>query len=218
MSIRDWLRTFSGMGAGSTGRPKMVVGLGNPGRRYARTRHNVGFWVVDTVADLLEVKFAAKKFKAELGRGEFEGKKLILLKPQRYMNRSGEVARAAIGFYKLGPADILVISDDMALEPGRMRIRAKGSAGGHNGLADIIRHLKSSDFARLRIGIGRPSVSGFSEGTAGESDVQPWEDYVLSEPTDQESKLLQECVQRAREAVLCWLTRGVEAAMNEYNG
>ncbi len=195
----------------------MVVGLGNPGRKYARTRHNAGFWVVDTVADLLGVKLTGKKFGAVLGRGEFEGKKLILLKPQKFMNRSGEVVKAAIGFYKLEPADILVISDDMALEPGRMRVRAKGSAGGHNGLADIIRHLKSSDFARLRIGIGKPASPGFGGRMAGGSDVQPWEDYVLTGPTDEEKKLLERCVHRAHEAVLCWLARGVEAAMNEFN-
>jgi PTH1 family peptidyl-tRNA hydrolase len=114
------------------------------------------------------------------------------------------VATAA-GYYRLKPEDILVVSDDMALEPGRIRIRAKGSAGGHKGLEDITQRLKSSEFARLRIGIGK-------------SDTQPWEDYVLAEPREQEKELIEKGLDRARQAVLCWLTRGVKAAMNGFNG
>jgi len=183
----------------------MIVGLGNPGKKYARTRHNAGFLVVDLVAESLGIKLRQKKFGAVLGRGEFEGTELMLLKPQKFMNRSGQVVATAAGYYRLKPEDILVISDDMALEPGRIRIRAKGSAGGHKGLEDITRRLKGGEFARLRIGIGK-------------SDTQPWEDYVLTKPTDDEKELIEKGLSRAQEAVLCWLTRGVEAAMNGFNG
>jgi PTH1 family peptidyl-tRNA hydrolase len=188
-----------------TGRARMVVGLGNPGKKYARTRHNIGFRVVDSVAESLGIKLAEKKFGAVLGHGEFEGVKLLLLKPQKYMNLSGQVVATAAGFYKLGLTDFLVVSDDTALEAGRVRIRANGSAGGHKGLADIIRKMKSNEFARLRIGVGR-------------SDSQPREDYVLSEPTSEEKELLEQGIRNAKQAVLCWLSKGVEAAMNEFNG
>jgi PTH1 family peptidyl-tRNA hydrolase len=184
---------------------KMIVGLGNPGKRYAGTRHNAGFMVVDLLAESLGIELGQKKFGALLGRGEFEGIELMLLKPQKFMNRSGQVVATATGYYGLRPEDILVISDDMALEPGRIRVRAKGSAGGHKGLEDITQKLKSSEFARLRIGIGR-------------SDTQPWEDYVLAEPRDEEKESVKKGLSCARQAALCWLTRGVEAAMNGFNG
>jgi PTH1 family peptidyl-tRNA hydrolase len=202
------LRTFGSAevpSAGRTGRFKMIVGLGNPGRKYARTRHNAGFLVVDLIAELLGIELRQKKFGAVFGYGEFEGKKLMLLKPQKFMNRSGQVVTSAAGYYRLKPEDILVVSDDMALEPGRIRIRAKGSAGGHKGLEDITQRLKSSEFARLRIGIGK-------------SDTQPWEDYVLAEPRDEEKESVKKGLSCARQAALCWLTRGVEAAMNGFNG
>lgn len=193
------------LSAGRTGRFKMIVGLGNPGRKYAGTRHNAGFLVVDLVAESLGIELRQKKFGAVLGHGEFEGTELMLLKPQKFMNRSGQVVATAAGYYGLKPEDILVISDDMALEPGRVRLRARGSAGGHKGLEDITRRLKSSEFARLRIGIGR-------------SETQPWEDYVLAEPRNEEKELIEKGLSRARQAALCWLTRGVEAAMNGFNG
>jgi PTH1 family peptidyl-tRNA hydrolase len=199
---------LSGSGTDSenwSGRARMVVGLGNPGKKYARTRHNAGFRVVDLVAESLGIKLAEKKFGAIIGRGEFEGVKLLLLKPQKFMNLSGQVVATAAGFYKLELADALVVSDDIALETGRIRMRAKGSAGGHKGLADIIRKMKSDEFARLRIGVGR-------------SDLQPQEDYVLSEPDGEEKELLERSFDRARQAVLCWICKGVEAAMNEFNG
>jgi PTH1 family peptidyl-tRNA hydrolase len=207
MKIRDWLWSFGSTETRSAdlpGRFKMVVGLGNPGSRYARTRHNAGFRVVDLVAELLGAGLKQKKFGAVLGSIEYEGVNVVMLKPQKFMNRSGQVVATAAGFYRLEPKDVLVVSDDMALEPGRIRIRAKGSAGGHNGLADIISKLKSDEFARLRIGIGK-------------SDTQPWEDYVLTEPTGEESEAIEKGLHRAREAVLCWLARGVESAMNEFN-
>jgi PTH1 family peptidyl-tRNA hydrolase len=117
---------------------KIVVGLGNPGDEYIDTRHNTGFKVIDSLSEALEIEVRKRKFGARFGSGEFADKKLILLKPWQFMNRSGEAVATAVGFYKVDAGDLLVVTDDMDLEPGRIRIRAKGSAGGHNGLADII--------------------------------------------------------------------------------
>ena len=183
---------------------KMVVGLGNPGEEYVDTRHNAGFRVIDSLAEALKIKVREKKFGAFFGQGGFSGKKLILVKPRRFMNLSGQVVATAMGFYELALSDLLVISDDMALSPGRIRIRAKGSAGGHKGLADIIEKLGTENVGRLRVGIGQ---SG--EGTAV--------DYVLDKPVEGERPLLDEGIERAREAVLYWVEYGIEAAMNEFN-
>jgi PTH1 family peptidyl-tRNA hydrolase len=188
------------------GRMKMVVGLGNPGREYAGTRHNIGFRVIDLLAEALRIDIRKRKFGARVGTGELGGKKLMLLKPWQFMNRSGEAVAKAVGFYKLSLSDLLVVTDDMALEPGRIRIRAKGSAGGHNGLADIIEKLGSNQFGRLRVGIGPPS-----------EDSQDAVGYVLSGPTKYQRPLLDEAVNRAKEAVLCWLELGIQAAMNKFN-
>ena len=136
------------------GQMKMVVGLGNPGEEYADTRHNIGFKVIDSLAKALAIDVRKRKFGARVGLGEFGDKKLILLKPWQFMNRSGEAVAKAVGFYKLPLSELLVVTDDMALEPGRIRIRAKGSAGGHKGLADIIEKLGTNQFGRLRVGIG----------------------------------------------------------------
>ena len=183
---------------------KMVAGLGNPGAEYVDTRHNVGFLVIDSLAEALGIEVRRRKFGAVFGLGEFADKKLILLKPWQFMNRSGEAITAAVGFYKLGVSDLLVVTDDMALEPGRIRIRTKGSSGGHNGLADVIEKLGTESIGRLRIGIGQ-------------SDREDAVDFVLDEPTDEERPLLDEAIARAREAVLCWVKDGIEAAMNEFN-
>lgn len=182
----------------------MIVGLGNPGEEYVDTRHNAGFRVIDSLAETLKIDIRKQKFDAVFGQGEFEDKKLILLKPWRFMNRSGQTVTTAMGFYKLGTRDLFVIIDDMALEPGRIRIRRKGSAGGHKGLADVIEKLGTSEFARLRIGIGQ---------TREESAY----DYVLDKPTQQQKPLLDEAITRAREAALCWIKYGIEAAMNRFN-
>jgi len=198
---------------------KMVVGLGNPGDEYVDARHNAGFRVIDLLSCALKIDVRKKKFGACFGQGEFADSsatgnriprgvshcgKLILLKPWRFMNRSGQVVATAVGFYKLQLDDLLVVTDDLALLPGRIRIRAKGSAGGHNGLADVIEKLGTNEFGRLRIGIGQSSE---------EEAVK----YVLDEPTEQEKPLLDEAIERAREAVLCWVEYGIEAAMNMFN-
>lgn len=184
---------------------RMVVGLGNPGSKYVGTRHNIGFEVINCLAEALGIKVNKKKFGAIFGWGEYSDKKLILLKPWQFVNCSGQAAATAAGFYKVELSHLLVVTDDMALEPGRIRIRAKGSSGGHNGLADIIEKVKSEQVNRLRVGIGECG------------DWQAY-DYVLSRPNEEERMLLDEALVKAREAVLCWIERGVEAAMNEYNG
>jgi PTH1 family peptidyl-tRNA hydrolase len=186
------------------GQMKMVVGLGNPGERYIDTRHNIGFKVVDLLAKALGINVRKRSFGARLGSGEVKDKKLILLKPWRFMNRSGQVVADAVAFYKLPLDDLLVVTDDMALGPGRIRIRARGSAGGHNGLADIIDKLGDDQFARLRVGIGR-------------SDRPQAVNYVLSAPQSDQKLLLEKTIDRAKDAVLCWMEFGVETVMNKFN-
>ncbi len=183
---------------------KMVVGLGNPGDKYVDTRHNTGFMVIDSLARALAIEVKKRKFGARFGSGEFADKKLILLKPWQFMNRSGQAVATATGFYKLDVDDLLVVTDDMDLDPGRIRIRVKGSAGGHNGLADIAQKLGTNEFARCRVGIGR---SGQQEAV----------DYVLDRPARDQKPLLDEAIERAKEAVFCWIEHGVETAMNEFN-
>jgi len=182
----------------------MVVGLGNPGDEYVDTRHNAGFRVIDSLAEALKINVRKKKFGACFGEGEFADKKLILLKPMRFMNFSGQVVATAVGFYKIEPKDLLVVTDDMALEPGRIRLRAKGSAGGHKGLEDVIEKIGSEEVNRLRIGIGKCG-----------NDAA--EDYVLDKPTDDEKILLDVAIVKEIEAVLCWVKYGIEDAMNEFN-
>jgi len=183
---------------------KMVVGLGNPGKEYVGTRHNTGFRVIDALAETLGIEVRKRKFGARFGSGEFADKKLILLKPWQFMNRSGQAVATALGFYKLGANDLLVVTDDMALEPGRIRIRVKGSAGGHNGLSDIIEKLGTNQFARLRVGVGQSQ----DEWTV---------DYVLDRPTESEKSLLDAAIATARDAVLCWIKSGIDEAMNKFN-
>jgi PTH1 family peptidyl-tRNA hydrolase len=182
----------------------MVVGLGNPGTKYVGTRHNAGFDVVDGLARQLGVDVKKKKFGGLFCQCSLDERTLILLKPQQYMNRSGHVVATATGFYKLSLEDVIVVTDDMALEPGRIRIRAKGSSGGHNGLQDIIASLGSNEFARVRVGIGQ----------SAEQDAA---DYVLGRPADQERHLIAEAVERSQQAVICWVREGAEAAMNKFN-
>jgi PTH1 family peptidyl-tRNA hydrolase len=183
---------------------KLIAGLGNPGSKYDETRHNVGFRVVDALAERFGEKVRRKKFNALAEEIHAEDTKLLLIKPQDYMNRSGHAIATAAGFYKLGPADVLVVTDDMALDVGRLRIRAKGSAGGHNGLKDIIARFGSDDFARLRVGIG----------DSGRMDAA---DYVLSRFSAEERAIVDNAVQTAVDAICCWLRDGVDIAMTRYN-
>ena len=182
----------------------MVVGLGNPGRKYVETRHNIGFKVIEQLSERLGIEVVQKKFGGLFGAGEYAGEKLILLMPQEFMNRSGQSVATAAGFYKLSADEVLIVTDDMALDVGRIRVRAKGSAGGHNGLADIIQKLGTQEVGRVRVGIGRSEFMG---------DV----DFVLGRPSEDEKPLLNEAIVRAAEAVESCIGRGLEAAMNEFN-
>jgi PTH1 family peptidyl-tRNA hydrolase len=183
---------------------KLVVGLGNPGPEYAETRHNLGFKVIEALDEALGIAVGQQKFGARIGEGWYHDRKVMLMKPWQFMNRSGQAVATAVGFYKLGLDDLIVITDDRALAPGRIRVRAKGSAGGHNGLADIIARLGSDEFARCRVGIG---------DCPGAVAV----DYVLGRPREDERPLLNEAIVRTRDAVLCWLESGIDRTMNEFN-
>jgi PTH1 family peptidyl-tRNA hydrolase len=183
---------------------RMIVGLGNPGDEYVDTRHNTGFKVIDALAETIGIKVKKRKFGARFESGEFSDKKLILLKPWQYMNRSGQAVATAAGFYKINLRDLMVVTDDMDLETGRIRLRYKGSAGGHNGLADIIQKLGTNEFARCRVGIGRSAEAD----TVG---------YVLDKPQEDEKPLLTEAIEMARDAVLCWIEYGIDTAMNKFN-
>lgn len=183
---------------------KLVVGLGNPGPEYEQTRHNLGFKVIEALDEALGLAVKRQKFGARVGEGFYRGHKLILMKPWQYMNRSGQAVATAVGFYKLPLSDVIVITDDMALEPGKIRVRAKGSAGGHNGLSDIIAKLGSNAFARCRVGVGAcPGAEAVG--------------YVLGKPGAEERPLLNEAILRARDAVLCWLDFGIDKTMNDFN-
>lgn len=197
------------MGAGSLeskdqASTKLIAGLGNPGKEYDQTRHNVGFMVLDVLADRLDTKIQRKKFNALLEETDADGVRMILMKPQQYMNRSGHAVATAAGYYKLASSDVLVVTDDMALDVGRIRLRAKGSSGGHNGLKDIVSHLKTDCFPRLRIGIG-------GSGTLDAAD------YVLSRFSAEERETMNSAIQTAAEAIFCWLHEGIDTAMTRYN-
>lgn len=183
---------------------KLIAGLGNPGTEYDYTRHNVGFMVLDALAGQLGVSIRRKKFNALTEEVMAGDEKLLLLKPQQYMNRSGHAIATAAGFYKLTPADVLVVTDDMALDVGRLRLRAKGSAGGHNGLKDIQSHLGTIEYSRLRVGVG----------DSGHRDAA---DYVLSRFSSDERETIERSVQTAVKAVYCWAREGIQAAMTQYN-
>ena len=183
---------------------KLIAGLGNPGDVYSDTRHNIGFKVIDVLADKLGIEVKQKKFSSLFGQGEVGGKKLILVKPWLYMNNSGQAVATAAGFFKLSKEDLLVVTDDMALEVGKLRLRMKGTAGGHNGLADIIEKLGTNEFCRLRVGIGQ-SVPGAAVG------------HVLGKPSKEEQKQLQAAIEQSALAVICWLENGINIAMNKFN-
>jgi PTH1 family peptidyl-tRNA hydrolase len=183
---------------------RLVVGLGNPGPEYAETRHNLGFKVIEALDEALGIEVRQRKFNARIGEGRHLGRKVILMKPWTFMNRSGEPVAAAVGFYKLELRDLMVVVDDMALEIGAIRVRASGSAGGHNGLADIIEKLGTDAFARCRVGIGaRRSTEAVG--------------HVLGRPESEEKPVLNRAIRQARDAVLCWLEFGVDKTMNEFN-
>ncbi len=184
----------------------IIAGLGNPDGRYENTRHNVGFEVIDILADRIGICVDEKKHRALCGRGVLEGQKVILLKPQTYMNLSGESVSAAADFYKAEPKNIIVVYDDISLEPGQLRIRGKGSAGGHNGIKNIIAHLGTQEFPRVKVGIGeKPKGMDLA-------------DYVLSHFSQGERESMREAYKEAAEAVAVMVGQGIDEAMNRFNG
>ena len=183
---------------------KLVAGLGNPGSRYEKTRHNVGFRVIDELARRWGIGPFRQQFSGLAAAGRFRDEKVLLVKPMTFMNRSGQSVREALTFHKLEPADLLVVVDDMALPLGRVRLRPQGSAGGHNGLTDIIQQLGTDAFARLRIGI---------EQVAGEEMVG----HVLSPFSREEEEIVGPAVVRAADATECWAMAGVNEAMSRFN-
>jgi peptidyl-tRNA hydrolase, PTH1 family len=184
---------------------KLIVGLGNPGREYADTRHNVGWQVVDVLAARGKALCWRDKMNAAVAEVAWAGTKVVLAKPLLYMNNSGIAVRQMTDFWKVTEADILVIEDDLALDVGRMRLRAQGSAGGHNGLQSIIDHLGHDRIARLRVGIG-PAPS-----------VHEHADFVLSRFRPDERPVVADVVDRAADAAECWIEKGLTEAMNRFN-
>lgn len=184
----------------------IIAGLGNPGREYANTRHNIGFDVIDRLAEEEHISVLEKKHKAVIGKGYVAGQKVILAKPQTFMNLSGESLRELVDYYKVDAAcELIVISDDISLDVGQIRIRKKGSAGGHNGLKNIILQLGNDNFMRIKMGVGEKP---------GGYDLA---DYVLGHFTQDERKVMEEAVKRAVEAISMILTEDADTAMNHFN-
>ena len=183
----------------------LIAGLGNPSKTYEGTRHNVGFSMIDALADAFQIDVTTKKHKAIVGRGVIEGMKVILAKPQTYMNLSGESIREIADFYKIDPENMIIIYDDINLDVGRLRIRKKGSAGGHNGIKNIIAHLGTDVFPRIKDGVGEKP--------------QGWDlaDYVLSKYSKEEQQALREASDDVIGAVKLMVMDNIDAAMNQYN-
>ena len=184
----------------------LIVGLGNPGKEYENTRHNIGFDVIETLAAQEKIDILEKKHKGLVGKGYIDGEKVILAKPLTYMNLSGECVKEILDYYKIdAKTNLIVISDDISLPVGQIRVRKKGSAGGHNGLKNIIQHLGHDCFVRIKVGVG--------EKPAG------WDlaDYVLGRFSGPEQERMDEAAKAAADAVRCIILEGADAAMNRYN-
>lgn len=184
----------------------IVAGLGNPGLEYEKTRHNVGFRAIDRLCDQLGVKCDRSKFKSLYAQAKIGDSRILILKPQTYMNNSGEAVTAAMSFYKIPIEKVIVVSDDVSLDVGRLRIRMKGSAGGHNGLKDIIELSGSENFPRIKIGCGQKPHADY--------DMKDW---VLGKFPKEQEKLIEESILAAAEAVECIIKTDIPTAMNRYN-
>lgn len=183
----------------------LIVGLGNPGEKYEKTRHNMGFLTVDLLAEKKGIKLNKLKFKAAYNFCELGGERCLVMKPQTYMNLSGEAVREAVQFYKIPADHVLVIYDDISLPVGKLRVRPTGSAGGHNGIKNIIAHLGTQDFPRVKIGVGAPA------------DSDGMIDWVIGAPSQAERKVLVEMFEKAIDAAACIIENGPQTAMNRFN-
>jgi PTH1 family peptidyl-tRNA hydrolase len=184
---------------------KLIVGLGNPGNRYAGTRHNVGYAVVDVLAQSPHASRLSSRFQAQIAELREDSLRVLLVKPETFMNLSGRCVREVMDYYQVPCEDLLVICDDINLPMGKLRFRARGTHGGHNGLRDIQNHLGTTEYSRLRIGVGSP----------GEHDLV---DYVLTRFRPTEQAVIDEAIRTAAQAVIVWVERGTEVCMNQYNG
>ncbi|MEA2115333.1 MAG: aminoacyl-tRNA hydrolase [Thermodesulfobacteriota bacterium] len=189
---------------------RLIVGLGNPGSKYELTRHNAGFLALDFFADQHGFAMTCEKWQGVYCRERLAGVGILLVKSQTFMNKSGESLVRYADFYKIAPADILVVHDDLDLSAGRIKVVARGGAGGHNGIRSIINHLGTSDFARLKLGIGRPERNEQGQGI-------PVERYVLSRFSDQEFSAFNEQLSLANEAIELFIEKGIDACMNTIN-
>ena len=187
---------------------KLLVGLGNPGRDYAGHRHNLGFMVVDRLASRLGIALAQEKFEARIGQGDLDGQRVLLLEPQTYMNDSGAAVAAAARFYKVGLESLLVVHDELDLPFGWIQLKRGGGTGGHNGLESVVERLGEEGFARLRVGIGKPSGPNAKERVVG---------HVLHDFSAEERIELPGLIDRAVEMAESWLTVGLAQAMNRHN-
>lgn len=185
----------------------LVVFLGNPGLKYTDTRHNAGFMTGDALSKSLGVSINRARFQALVAECTIGEERVLLMKPQTYMNLSGDAAIQAVNFYKIPPEHVLVVSDEISLPIGRLRVRTKGSAGGHNGLKSLIARLGTEDFPRIRLGVGAPPHPDY--------DMADW---VLSSFRNQDAEDMAKAVSRAAEAVVCYITEGPDKAMNKFNG
>ena len=185
----------------------ILAGLGNPGARYESTRHNMGFLALDRLAEREKLRFNKLRFKAWTAEWKPGEDKVLVMKPQTYMNLSGEAVGEAARFYKVPADHVLVISDDVSLPVGKLRIRKGGSAGGHNGLKNIIQHLGTDQFPRIKVGVGMP-----------EHPEHEMIDWVTGKPQGEEAKLLRQTLDRAADAALCLMEEGPDKAMNKFNG
>jgi len=191
---------------------KLIVGLGNPGRRYAHSRHNIGFMCLNRFARKHGIRFDRRQCKSRVGSGKIADSEAILARPQVFMNRSGESVGALVKKFKVSPDNLIVIHDDLDLPLGRIRIRQGGSSAGHKGIGSIINHTGSPDFNRIRVGIGRPLAK---EGSIiSEADII---DFVLSEFTPEEKQTIDKVIPQVSEAIYCLLAEGLTVAMNKFN-
>jgi len=192
---------------------KLIVGLGNPGFLYARNRHNVGFMSIGHLGKVQRIRFDKKQGQARTGMGIITGHRVVLARPQTFMNASGESVSALVRKLNVKPSDLIVIHDDLDLPVGKIRLRFGGSSGGHKGIESIIARIGTRDFYRVRVGIGRPDKVADTPAEKEEAVVS----YVLSDFTGEEKKLIEKALPAISEAVACLLTEGIETAMNKFN-